>query len=40
MMYLIGLDHTLAKIVATTPELQEMEESMSNVKSNRSRGPK
>nr|XP_034303577.1 C-Jun-amino-terminal kinase-interacting protein 4 isoform X23 [Crassostrea gigas] len=35
-----SLDHTLAKIVATTPELQEMEESMSSVKSNRSRGPK
>uniref|UniRef100_A0A8W8LGM9 JNK-interacting protein 3 n=1 Tax=Magallana gigas TaxID=29159 RepID=A0A8W8LGM9_MAGGI len=37
---IMGLDHTLAKIVATTPELQEMEESMSSVKSNRSRGPK
>ncbi|XP_065933009.1 C-Jun-amino-terminal kinase-interacting protein 4 isoform X4 [Magallana gigas] len=39
-LYFEGLDHTLAKIVATTPELQEMEESMSSVKSNRSRGPK
>ncbi|XP_056011904.1 C-Jun-amino-terminal kinase-interacting protein 4-like isoform X22 [Ostrea edulis] len=35
-----SLDHTLAKIIATTPELQEIEESMSSVKSNRSRGPK
>ncbi|XP_056011887.1 C-Jun-amino-terminal kinase-interacting protein 3-like isoform X6 [Ostrea edulis] len=39
-MYISGLDHTLAKIIATTPELQEIEESMSSVKSNRSRGPK
>ncbi|XP_078323877.1 C-Jun-amino-terminal kinase-interacting protein 4-like isoform X18 [Crassostrea virginica] len=35
-----SLDHTLAKIVATTPELQEMEESVSSIKSNRSIGPK
>ncbi|XP_078323865.1 C-Jun-amino-terminal kinase-interacting protein 4-like isoform X6 [Crassostrea virginica] len=39
-LYSPGLDHTLAKIVATTPELQEMEESVSSIKSNRSIGPK
>ncbi|XP_062572105.1 C-Jun-amino-terminal kinase-interacting protein 3-like isoform X17 [Saccostrea cucullata] len=33
-----SLDHTLAKIIATTPELQEMEESVSSVWSTKSRG--
>ncbi|XP_062572092.1 C-Jun-amino-terminal kinase-interacting protein 4-like isoform X5 [Saccostrea cucullata] len=37
-IYTPGLDHTLAKIIATTPELQEMEESVSSVWSTKSRG--
>ncbi|XP_061188924.1 C-Jun-amino-terminal kinase-interacting protein 3-like isoform X2 [Saccostrea echinata] len=35
-----SLDHTLAKIIATTPELQEMEESVSSVWSTKSKGPR
>ncbi|XP_061185332.1 C-Jun-amino-terminal kinase-interacting protein 4-like isoform X11 [Saccostrea echinata] len=37
---IMGLDHTLAKIIATTPELQEMEESVSSVWSTKSKGPR
>ncbi|KAJ8297541.1 hypothetical protein KUTeg_024072 [Tegillarca granosa] len=37
---ILGLDHTLAHIIATTPELQELEESMGSQSQSGSTGPK